>query len=123
MSGTLIYIIRLLIENTYFFTSIPDWTGSADVSNQKTKQIKVLRLALQELMSTHVGIIKSNSSLAKAESLLHEVYLATKELYQQNRLTPQLTSLRNLVSVSYLMIKQSQKSTKNLGVFYSEDYE
>ncbi len=106
-----------------FFTSIPDWMGTENVSNQKTKQIKALRLALQELMSTHVGIIKSNSSLAKAESLLHEVYLATKELYQQNRLTPQLTSLRNLVSVSYLMIKQSQKSTKNIGVFYSEDYE
>jgi L-aspartate oxidase len=108
---------------SHFFSSIPDWMGTEDVSNQNIKQIRVLRSTLQELMSTHVGIIKSDSSLAKAESLLHEVYLATKELYQQNRLTPQLTSLRNMVSVSYLMIKQSQKSTKNIGVFYNEDHE
>lgn len=105
-----------------FFESIPDWTGTEDVSNQKTTQIHELRTSLQQIMSAHVGIIKSGKSLTKAEKELHNVYVATKELYQQNKLTPQLTTLRNLVSVAYLMIKQAQKYPKNKGVYFNEDY-
>ncbi len=107
---------------TSFFESIPDWTGTEDVSNQKTTQIHELRSNLQEIMSAYVGIIKSGKSLKKAEMELHHVYVATKELYQQNKLTPQLTTLRNLVSVAYLMIKQAQKYPENKGVYFNEDY-
>lgn len=105
-----------------FFESIQDWKGTEDISNQKTERIRKLRKKLQEIMSTHVGIIKSGTRLQTAESELHEVYLATKTLYQQNKLTPQLTTLRNLVSVAYLMIKQAQKYPENKGVYYNEDY-
>jgi len=107
---------------TSFFEAIPNWKGTEDVSNQKTERIRKLRTTLQEIMSTHVGIIKSGVRLQTAESELHEVYLATKALYQQNKLTPQLTTLRNLVSVAYLMIKQAQKYPENKGVYYNEDY-
>lgn len=105
-----------------FFGIIPDWTGTEDVSNQKTEQIRNLRSTLQNLMSENMGIIKSIKSLERAEIELQQVYLATKELYQQNKLTPQLTTLRNLVSVAYLMIKQAQKYPNNKGVFYNQDY-
>lgn len=107
---------------TSFFEAIPSWKGTEDISNQKTERIRKLRTTLQQIMSNHVGIIKSGLRLQEAENELHEVYLATKELYQQNKLTPQLTTLRNLVSVAYLMIKQSQKYTENKGVYYNEDY-
>jgi hypothetical protein len=30
--------------------------------------------------------------------------------------------LRNLVSVAYLMVKQSQKYSENKGVYYNQDY-
>ena len=105
-----------------FFNEIPDWEGTQDVSNQKTERISALRSKLQHIMSNHVGIIKSGARLKRAEDELHEVYIATKELYQQNKLTPQLTTLRNLVSVAYLMIKQSQTYPENKGVYYNEDY-
>ena len=108
--------------STSFFDSIPNWTGTEDVSNQKTAQIYELRTTLQRIMSTYVGIIKSGESLQKAEEELHQVYLTTKDLYQQNKLTPQLTTLRNLVSVAYLMIKQAQNYPENKGVYYNEDY-
>ena len=48
--------------------------------------------------------------------------MATKTLYQENKLTPQLTTLRNMVSVSYLIIKQAQEAKENKGVFYNLDY-
>ena len=110
------------ILSTSFFEHIPNWSGTEDISNQKTVQIHKLRASLQRIMSAHVGIVKSGESLQKAEEELHKVYVATKELYQQNKLTPQLTTLRNLVSVAYLMIKQSQKYPQNKGVYFNEDY-
>lgn len=105
-----------------FFTSVPDWLGTEDVSNERIVQISLLRSDLQQIMSTHVGIIKSDESLQQAEKALHNVYIATKALYQKNKLTPQLTTLRNLVSVAYLMIKQSQQQPLNKGVYYNQDY-
>jgi L-aspartate oxidase len=82
----------------------------------------MLRSDVQHIMSAHVGIIKSGESLRQAEKALHDVYVATAALYQQNKLTPQLTTLRNLVSVAYLMIKQSQQHPENKGVYYNQDY-
>jgi L-aspartate oxidase len=105
-----------------FFDKIPNWKGTENVSNQKTDRIRKLRATLQQIMSAHVGIIKSGKSLQQAEDELHNVYLATMELYQQNKLTPQLTTLRNLVSVAYLVIKQAQKYPNNKGVYFNEDY-
>ncbi len=105
-----------------FFDSIPDWMGTEDVSIQRTVHSKALRTKLQHIMSTHVGIIKSVESLKKAELSLHEVYVEVLRLYRQKRLTPQLTTLRNLVSVAHLMIKQSQAYPENKGVYFNQDY-
>ena len=105
-----------------FFDAIPAWLGTEDVSNERVKRISLLRQELQGIMSQHVGIVKSGESLRQAEKALHDVYMSTKALYQEDKLTPQLTTLRNLVSVAYLMIKQSQKYTKNKGVYFNQDY-
>lgn len=105
-----------------FFDTIPDWLGTEDVSNERIVQISLLRSDLQHIMSAHVGIIKSGDSLHQAEMALQDVYASTALLYQKNKLTPQLTTLRNLVSVAYLIIKQSQQHSENKGVYYNQDY-
>jgi L-aspartate oxidase len=105
-----------------FFDTIPDWLGAEDVSNERIAQISLLRSDLQHIMSAHVGIIKSGYSLHHAEIALQDVYASTALLYQKNKLTPQLTTLRNLVSVAYLIIKQSQQHSENKGVYYNQDY-
>jgi L-aspartate oxidase len=107
---------------TSFFDGVPDWLGTEDVSNERIAQISLLRSDLQQIMSAHVGIIKSGDSLELAEKALQNVYVSTAALYQKNKLTPQLTTLRNLVSVAYLMVKQSQKYSENKGVYYNQDY-
>jgi L-aspartate oxidase len=43
-------------------------------------------------------------------------------LYHQNELTNGLCELRNLVSIAYLITKQSQEIKENRGVFYNHDY-
>ena len=105
-----------------FFEKIPQWNGTEDISNEKNESIQNLRKQLQTLMTQYVGIEKSHQSLEVAEDHLHDIYMATKALYQENKLTPQLTTLRNMVSVSYLIIKQAQEAKENKGVFYNLDY-
>ena len=72
-------------------------------------------------MASKVGIFKTSEGLVKAESELKEIFLKTKDIYNQNKLTLEVCELRNMVSVAYLMIKQSQELKENIGVFYNHD--
>ena len=73
-------------------------------------------------MTTKVGIFKTSSGLIEAEIELKEIFIETQDIYQQNKLTLGICELRNMVSVAYLMIKQSQEYKQNKGVFYNHDY-
>ena len=53
---------------------------------------------------------------------LKNIFLETQDIYRQNKLTLGICELRNMVSVAYLMIKQSQDLKQNKGVFYNQDY-
>jgi L-aspartate oxidase len=102
---------------------IPNWKDTDIIKDQESKVIARLKSSLQELMSQQVGIFKSNQSLQKAERDLEKVYLATKDIYENKKLTHQICELRNLVNVAYLIIKQSQNCHQNRGGFYNIDYE
>jgi len=102
---------------------IPNWKDTDIIKDQESKVIGRLKSSLQELMSQQVGIFKSNQSLQQAEKELEKVYLATKDIYENKKLTHQICELRNLVNVAYLIIKQSQNCKENRGGFYNIDYE
>ena len=76
-----------------------------------------MKKQLQNLMSAKVGIFKTSSGLIEAEMDLKEIFIETQDIYQQNKLTLGICELRNMVSVAYLMIKQSQEYKQNKGVF------
>ena len=72
-------------------------------------------------MTRKAGIFKTSAQLESAEKKLKKIFDETQELYQTNQLTAEMCELRNLVSVAYLMIKQSQNIRVNEGVFYNHD--
>ena len=74
-------------------------------------------------MTQHVGIFKTNEGLKLAEDQINKIYIKVSELYNKKKLTYGLSELRNMVSVSYLLIKQAQLIKKNKGVFYNQDYD
>lgn len=108
---------------SHFFTTIPDWNDAFTVSNKESKLVDSLCKEIQETMSSCVGIFKSSDSLLTAEKKLNTLFNQVVQWYNQNKLTPRLCELRNLVSVSYLIVKQSQQTTENKGVFYNHDNE
>ena len=82
-----------------------------------------MRLKLQRNMTKHVGIFKTHEGLKLAEEVINQIYIKVSKLYNEKKLTYGLSELRNMVSVSYLMIKQAQQIKKNKGVFYIQDYD
>ena len=106
-----------------FYKNLPDWKGEKDISTNKIKAIALLRNRLKQTMTDNVGIFKTKKGLKKADILLEEIYNEMQLIYHENKLTPELSELRNMVSVSHLLIKQSLQIKENRGVFYNLDNE
>lgn len=83
--------------------------------------VSYLRKQLQEMMSDLVAIVKSNNRLELAKRKQQDIFEAVTELYNYSILSPQLSELRNLVNVSYLIIKHSLQMKENKGSFYNKD--
>ncbi|MFT4752703.1 MAG: L-aspartate oxidase [Salibacteraceae bacterium] len=81
------------------------------------------RHELRQLMSNYVAIVRSDIRLERALKRLKLIWEETEELYEKSKLSVPLCELRNLVGVSFLMIKQSQKQKSNAGGFYNVDFE
>jgi L-aspartate oxidase len=105
-----------------FYLQLPEWKEEHYISNEKISAIGHMKKQLQNLMTAKVGIFKTSQGLTEAEMELKNIFLETQDIYRQNKLTLGICELRNMVSVAYLMIKQSQDLKQNKGVFYNQDY-
>ncbi|MAC92560.1 MAG: L-aspartate oxidase [Flavobacteriaceae bacterium] len=110
------------LPNNAFYTGIPQWNGDVYSNSIEIQAIKKYRKELQELMTKYVGIFKTNYGLKIAEKRIDQIYKAVNTIYNNNKLTYGLCELRNMVSIAYLITKQSQEISQNQGVFYNHDY-
>lgn len=116
--------VELLNEDSFNYEDlslVPTWDDDGMKTIDEMIIISYLRKQLQELMSDLVAIVRSHSRLELAKRKQNEIYLAVTELYNYSILSPQLSELRNLVNISYLIIKQSLEMTENKGSFYNKD--
>ena len=116
--------VELLLQNDFNFDdlkAIPEWNEEGMKMMDEMVMISYLRRQLQELMSDLVAIVRSNSRLELAKKKQREIFEAVTELYNYSIMSPQLSELRNLVNVSYLIIKHSLKMKENKGSFYNKD--
>lgn len=105
-------------ENLY---KIPEWNQEGLKVTEELVLLSYLRKDLQIMMSDLMSIVRSNERLKIAKQKEEEIYKVVKELYQFSILSPQLSELRNLTSVAYLIITQSMEQTENRGSFYNKD--
>lgn len=101
--------------------AIPEWNQEGMRVNEEMVLLNYLRKELQSLMSDLVGIVRSNKRLEMAKQKEEEIYRSVKEIYNFSILSPQLSELRNLVSVAFLIITQSIEQKENKGAFYNKD--
>ena len=116
--------VELLEENNFNFTdleAVPEWNEEGVKVMEEKVMITYFRKQLQEMMSDLVGIVRSNERLEIAKKKQQEIFEAVTELYNYSKLSPELSELRNLVNVSYLIIKHSLMMKENKGAFYNKD--
>ncbi|HAY3550610.1 L-aspartate oxidase [Elizabethkingia meningoseptica] len=116
--------VELLEKNEFNFNdlkSVPEWNQEGMKILDEMVMVSYFRKQLQEMMSDLVGIVRSNARLQIAKKKQREIYEAVTALYNNSILSPQLSELRNLVNVSYLIIKHSIEMKENKGAFFNKD--
>jgi len=110
------------IKNISLNNGIPDWNAEGMVLNEEMVLITQSKKELQGIMSSYVGIVRSNLRLQRAFDRLDLLYRETEDLYNKSILTPRLCELRSLINVGYLIIKAARKRHESRGLHYSLDY-
>ena len=116
--------VALLKINDFNFDdlkTVPEWNEEGMKMLDEMVLVSYLRRQLQEMMSDLVSIVRSNERLELARKKQREIYEAVTELYNYSIMSPQLSELRNLVNISYLIIKHSLAMKENKGAFYNKD--
>ncbi len=105
-----------------FCDAIPDWDAEGMVLTEEMILITQSQKELQAIMSSYVGIVRSNLRLQRAIDRLVLLYEEAEDLYNKSILTPRICELRNMINVAYLVIKQAIAQKENRGLHYSLDY-
>ncbi len=102
--------------------NFPDWNTAGTTAPKEmiliTQSLKELKL----LMSDYVGIVRNNERLQRASRRIDLLHEETERLYEQTEVSPQLCELRNMITVSYLIIKSAELRKESRGLHYNTDY-
>lgn len=110
------------INEATFKVNIPDW--KADGTNAPKEMILITQ-SLKEmklLMSDYVGIVRNDERLQRANRRLDLLHEETEALYEKTAVSPQLCELRNMITVSYLIVKSAGFRKESRGLHFTTDY-
>ena len=102
--------------------NIPDWDEQGvQLTNEDILVTHNIR-EMQKLMSDYVGIVRSDFRLERAMRRLRLLYEETEEFYKRTKLSVKLCELRNLIQVSYIVVKSAMLRKESRGLHYTTDY-
>ena len=116
--------IKRFKENSFTDLSarIPDWNAAGTTAPKEmiliTQSLKEMKL----LMSDYVGIVRNNERLKRANRRIDLLHEETEYLYERTQVSPQLCELRNMITVSYLIIKSAELRKESRGLHFNTDY-
>ncbi len=103
-------------------SDIPDWDARGTIEpNEKVLLTQSLK-ELKEIMSSYVGIVRSDERLQRAIDRLALLYRETEALYHTTVLSPQLCELRNLITIGYLVTRSASMRRESRGLHFTTDY-
>lgn len=110
------------IDSIRFCDEVPDWNSDGTVLNEEMVLITQSKKEVQSILSSYVGIVRSNLRLQRAFDRLEILYRETEDLYKKSILSPEICELRNIINVGYLIIKHAMDRKESRGLHYSLDY-
>jgi L-aspartate oxidase len=102
--------------------NVPDWNAEGMILNEEMVLITQSLKEVQSIMTSYVGIVRSDLRLKRAFDRLDIIYKETEDLYNKSILTVRLCELRNIINIGYLIIKMALARKESRGLHYSIDY-
>jgi L-aspartate oxidase len=110
------------IDSKSIMREIPKWDALGTTEPNEMVLITQSWKELKQIMSSYVGIVRTDVRAKRAMDRLYLLYRETEELYNSTTLSPQLCELRNLITIGYLVAKSSQTRKESRGLHYNTDY-
>lgn len=110
------------VDGAQIQASVPDWSAAGTTAPKEMILITQSLKELQLVMSDYVGIVRTNVRLERASRRLDLLHEETEELYRKTIVSPQLCELRNMITVSYLVVKGASFRTESRGLHYNTDH-
>jgi len=98
---------------------IRDWeTGSKEVD---TALIQQDWLTLKQTMWNYVGLVRTKERLDRADAMLWELAVQTRNFYRDAKLKDSLIGLRNAIEVGLAIMQASRINRHSVGCFYRKN--
>ena len=109
-------------ESYTYNEKIPEWNDEGTKMNEEMVLISQDAKEVQQIMSTYVGIVRSDLRLKRAWNRLDLLYEETEELFKQSVVSRELCELRNIINVGYLIMRQAMERKESCGLHYNIDH-
>ncbi|NNF35663.1 MAG: L-aspartate oxidase [Saprospiraceae bacterium] len=111
-----------IIDNLEINNHIPDWNARGTTEPNEMVLITQSWRELKDIMSTYVGIVRTDVRLKRALDRLGLLWRETENLYVETTVSPQICELRNLITIAYLVTGAAKMRKESRGLHYNTDY-
>lgn len=110
------------IEHYTYREDIPEWDDHGTQHPEEMVLITQSAKEVGEIMSTYVGIVRSDLRLKRAWNRLDILYEETEALFKTSKVSRDICELRNIINVGYLIMRQAMERKESRGLHYTIDY-
>ena len=111
-----------VVDNYKFNEKVPEWNDEGTMTNEEKILIAQDLKEVGQIMSTYVGIVRSDLRLRRAWERLDLLYEETEDLFKRVKATKDICELRNMINVGYLITRQALERKESCGLHYTIDY-
>jgi len=111
-----------MMDEYEFNGNVPEWNDEGTLTNEEKVLITQSVREVGQIMSTYVGIVRSNLRLKRAWDRLDLLYLETEELFKKSKANREICELRNMINVAYLITRQAIDRKESRGLHFTIDY-
>lgn len=111
-----------IIGDLSYQENIPAWNDEGTSSPEELVLITQSIKEVGQIMSTYVGIVRSDIRLKRAWDRLDTIYEETESLFKRSVASKDICELRNMVNTGYLIMRQAIERKESRGLHYTLDY-
>lgn len=111
-----------VLDQCPFNEDIPEWNDEGTRSPEEMVLITQSMKEVNQIMSTYVGIVRSNLRLQRAWDRLDILYEETESLFKRSYASKEICELRNVINTGYLIMRQAIDRKESRGLHYNIDY-